>query len=69
MFLTRDELITYTGCKRRKDQLACLKAKGVKCETNKRGDILVARGHVEHRLGVGERPAPEPDFSVFARPA
>lgn len=69
MFLTPAELVTYTGCKRRGDQAAWLKAKGVRFELNKRGEILVARAHVEHRLGVGTAPAPEPDFSVFRQSA
>lgn len=69
MFLEPADIAKYTGCKRRKDQIAYLKARGVRHEVNKRGEIIVARGHVEHRLGVGEQPAPEPDFSIFHRAA
>lgn len=69
MFLSPEELIDLTGCKRRKDQADWLKAKGYKFDFNKRGRLLVARGHVEHRFGVGQKPAPEPDFSLFRRAA
>jgi hypothetical protein len=66
LFLTADELVTLTGCKRRKDQLAWLKAEGYPHQQNKRGEVIVSRAYVEHRLGVGDKPAPEPDFSVYA---
>lgn len=69
LLLTAAEIADYTGCKRRKDQIAVLKAKGVKHEVNKRGGIIVARGHVEYRLGVGQAPTPEPDFSIFHKTA
>ena len=69
MFLTADELSTLTGRRRRKDQLAWLRAHGYKHTVNARGEIIVARGHVEYRLGAGTPPAPEPDFSVFHKTA
>ena len=69
MFLTADEITTLTGRKRRKDQLAWLKSKGYKHEVNALGRIIVARAHVEHRLGAGQPPAPQPDFSVFHKAA
>ena len=65
MFLTPDEIATLTGRKRRREQIAWLKARGYRHEINARGEIVVARGHVNHKLGAGEPPAPEPDFSVF----
>ncbi len=65
MFLTAAELRELTGRARRKDQLAWLKAKGYKHEVNALGHIVVARAHVDHRLGAGKPPAPEPDFSIF----
>lgn len=66
MFLTPDDIARLTGCKRRKDQLAWLKAEGYPHTVNKRGEIVVSRAYVEHKLGAGEKPAPEPDFSVYA---
>jgi len=65
VFLSADELRELTGRARRKDQLAWLKAKGYKHEVNALGRIIVARAHVDHRLGLGQPPAPEPDFTVF----
>lgn len=67
MFLTVSELEQLTGYKprQRKRQLAWLKAKGYKHDINARGEILVARGHVEQRFGDGAPPTQEPDFSVF----
>jgi len=69
MFLTAAELRELTGRARRKDQLVWLKAKGYKHEVNALGRIIVARAHVDHRLGSGQPPAPEPDFSVFHKAA
>lgn len=69
MFLTPAELRELTGCARRKDQLVWLKAKGYKHQVNALGQINVLRAHIEHRLGAGKPPAPEPDFSVFHKPA
>lgn len=69
MFLTTDELAKLTGRKRRKDQLAVLRARGYKHTVNARGEIIVARAHIEHRLGAGRPPEPEPDFTVFHRTA
>ena len=66
MFLTPAELYDLTGYKRRADQLAWLKARGYKHEINALGRIIVSRAHVDHKLGAGVPPAPEPDFSVFA---
>lgn len=66
LFLESAELAQLTGCRRRKDQIAWLKAEGYPHTLNKRGEILVLRAYIEHKLGEGEKPAPEPDFSVYA---
>jgi hypothetical protein len=65
LFLEPGDIAKLTGCKRRKDQLAWLKAEGYPFKLNKRGEIVVSRAYVEHRLGVGAAPAPEPDFDVY----
>ncbi len=69
LFLTPEELRELTGRAWRKDQIAWLKAKGYKHEINALGRIVVARAHVEGKLGAGTPPAPEPDFTVFERRA
>lgn len=69
LFLTSAEIERLTGFKRRKEQLEALKASGYRHELNRRGEILVARAHVEYRFGAGVKPAPEPHFDVFARRA
>jgi len=69
LFLTPEEIADLTGFKRRKEQIAWLKGKGYKHEINHRREIIVARAHVEHRLGAGAPPAPEPDFTVFQHQA
>lgn len=69
MFLTAEELRELTGRARRKNQIAWLKAKGYKHEVNALGRIIVARAHVDYRLGAGKPPTPEPDFNVFHKAA
>jgi hypothetical protein len=65
VFLTQTEIIELTGRRWRKDQSAWLKAKGYKHEINALGRIVVARAHVEGKLGAGAPPLPEPDFAMF----
>ena len=67
MFLSPAEIRELTGRAWRKDQIAWLKAKGYKHVVNAAGRIIVARAHVEFRLGVGKPPEPEPDFSFFRK--
>jgi len=71
LFLTPDELEALTGYKSRarSRQVDWLKAHGYKYTLNARLHVVVARAHVEAKLGGGQPAAPEPDFSVFAKSA
>jgi hypothetical protein len=73
MFLDRNEIARLTGKTTRPAQIRELIRRRIRHEVNALGDIVIARAHIEQRLGV-ERPAlkesdgfAEPDFSVFEK--
>jgi len=71
MFLSKLEIKTLTGRKRKDAQARVLRFMGVEHKMRPDGSVAVLRSHVERLLGGviinDQQPEIEPNWSVFAR--